>query len=143
MLIKISEKIKKKKIIRADQIAQILVRVLNGEDEIDKGKEHFWGVYLNSRSQIIRIELVSLGTLNANLVHPREVYRPAIECSSQSVIVVHNHPSGDTEPSEADLEITKRLEKAGDILGIDLLDHIIITESGNYFSFKEKGLLTK
>ena len=104
-------------------------------------KEHFWGVYLNSRNNIIRIELVTLGILNANLVHPRETFAPAIESKASSLIVAHNHPSGDPEPSEDDLDITKRLVEAGKILGVELQDHIIITEKGRFYSFKSNHLI--
>lgn len=106
----------------------------------DKAKEHFKLILLNTRNKIISISTISIGTLNANLVHPREVFKEAISHNAASVILVHNHPSGDPEPSEDDLEITKRLEKAGKILGIEVLDHIIIVKDG-FFSFKEKGLI--
>ena len=81
-----------------------------------------------------------IGTLNANLVHPREIFQEALKQNAASVILVHNHPSGDTEPSEADLEITKRITEAGKIMGIDVLDHVIITKT-KVFSFKEKKLI--
>ena len=90
-------------------------------------KEHFVVLYLNARNQLVYKETISIGTLNANLVHPREVFKPAIEHLAASVILAHNHPSGGTEPSEADLEITKRLADAGKLLGIELADHVIIT----------------
>ena len=106
----------------------------------DKAKEHFKLILLNTRNKVIGISTVSIGTLNSNLVHPREVFREAISHSAASVVFAHNHPSGDSEPSEDDLTITKRLVEAGKILGIEVLDHIIITKTG-FFSFKEKGLL--
>ena len=81
-----------------------------------------------------------MGTLNANLVHPREAFVEAIKSKAASVIFVHNHPSGDLEPSEDDLEITKRLVESGKILGIEVVDHIIITKTG-FISFKEKNLI--
>ena len=90
-------------------------------------KEHFVVLYLNARNQLVHKETISIGTLNANLVHPREVFKPAIEYLAASVIVAHNHPSGGCEPSEADLELTKRLEDAGKLLGIELAGHIVIT----------------
>jgi len=104
----------------------------------DYSKEHFYLISLNSRSWAIGE--VSIGTLNANLVHPREVFGEAIKAKAASVILVHNHPSGDPEPSEDDLTITKRIIEAGKIMGIDVLDHIIITKS-KVFSFKEKKLI--
>ncbi len=91
-------------------------------------KEHFVVLYLNARNQLIYKETISIGTLNANLVHPREVFKPALENLAASIIVAHNHPSGGTEPSAADLELTKRLREAGKILGIEVVDHIIVTK---------------
>ena len=104
----------------------------------DYHKEHFYVICLNSRNQ--SIAEVSVGSLNASIAHPREVFSEAIKNKSASVILAHNHPSGDPEPSEEDLEITKRLKEAGRILGIEVLDHIIVTKEG-YLSFKEKGLI--
>ncbi len=103
-------------------------------------KEHFIIFYLDSRNQEIKREVISVGSLNANLVHPREVFEPAVKNLAAQVILAHNHPSGDPEPSEDDLELNKRLVEAGKILGIEIIDHIIIGRNG-YLSFKEKGLL--
>lgn len=91
-------------------------------------KEHFVVLYLNSRNQLIHKETISIGTLNANLVHPREVFKPAIDHLAASIIVAHNHPSGGVEPSNGDLEMTKRLREAGKLMGIELIDHLIITK---------------
>ena len=102
-------------------------------------KEHFVTLYLNARNQLIHKETISIGILNASLIHPREIFKPAIDKLSASMIVAHNHPSGDVEPSDEDLEITKRLVNAGKILGIEVLDHIIVGER-SFFSLKEKGL---
>jgi len=141
MEIKISEKIKKTQIDSDKEIAEILTNVLKAEQKTDKDKEHFWGVYFNARNNIKRIELVSLGSTNANLVHPRETLRPAIESSATALIVAHNHPSGEVEPSQDDIEITKRLVEARKIIGIDLYDHLIINEKGEFYSFKDKNLI--
>lgn len=103
-------------------------------------QEHFVIFYLDSRNGEIVREVISIGTLNASLVHPREVFEPAISNSTAQIILSHNHPSGDSEPSKDDLEITKRLVSAGKILGIEIIDHIIVTKD-EYFSLKEKGLL--
>jgi len=103
-------------------------------------KENFICLYLDARNKLIYKETVSIGTLNANLVHPREVFEPAIRHLAAQIIAIHNHPSGDPEPSEDDLEITKRLMESGKILGIELIDHLIITKE-RFFSFKEKGLI--
>lgn len=106
----------------------------------DKKKEHFLILCLDTRNNLIKISAVSTGTLDANLVHPREVFKEAIQSLASSIILVHNHPSGSPEPSEADIDITKRIVETGKIVGIDVLDHIIVTENKS-FSFKEKGLL--
>ncbi len=110
------------------------------KDIRDHKKEHFIIFYLDSRNQEIKREIISVGSLNANLVHPREVFEPAVKHLAAQVILAHNHPSGDPEPSEDDLLLNKRLVEAGKILGIEVIDHIIVTKSG-YLSFKEKGLL--
>jgi len=83
---------------------------------------------LNARNQLVHKETISIGTLNASLVHPREVFKPAIEHLAASIIIAHNHPSGEVEASEADVMLTGRLADAGKLLGIELADHIIITE---------------
>lgn len=103
-------------------------------------KEHFVALYLDTRHQEISREIISVGILNASLVHPREVFEPAIRCLANSVIVVHNHPSGDATPSHEDLLVTKQLKDAGMLLDIPLTDHLIVTTSG-YMSFKEQGLV--
>ena len=104
----------------------------------DYSKEHFYLIALDSRN--CAIHEVSIGTLNASLVHPREAFSEAIKAKAAAVIFAHNHPSGDPDPSEDDLAITKRLVEAGKILGIDVLDHIIVTKN-TFFSFKEEKLL--
>jgi len=106
----------------------------------DKTREHFMAIYLNARNELVFKKDMFIGTLNANLVHPREIFAEAFRQNAASVILAHNHPSGDPEPSEDDLTITKRIIEAGKIMGIDVLDHIIITKS-KVFSFKEKKLI--
>lgn len=101
-------------------------------------KEHFVAVYLNARNQVIHFETVSIGTLNASLVHPREVFEPAIRHVASSVVLSHNHPSGDPQPSDADVRVTERLVEAGKLMGIEIMDHVIVTES-KYYSFREAG----
>ena len=103
-------------------------------------KEHFIALFLDSRNQEIKREIVSIGTLTSSLVHPREVFEAAVKNNAASVILVHNHPSNNPKPSEADIDITKRLVKAGKILGIEVLDHIIITTTA-FWSFKENKLI--
>lgn len=103
-------------------------------------KEHFVVLYLNARNQLIHKETISIGTLNASLVHPREVFYPAIEHLAASIIVAHNHPSGEAEASEDDLKLTERLVEAGKVLGIEVIDHIIVAKN-EFMSFKEKNLI--
>ena len=103
-------------------------------------KEHFVALYLNARNQLVHKETISIGTLNASLIHPREVFELAIQHRTVSVVVSHNHPSGTTDPSEDDIEVTKRLVGAGKLLGIDLYDHIIVTKSDS-FSFRKEHLI--
>ncbi len=103
-------------------------------------KEHFKVVFLNTKNEIIAFETISIGSLNASIVHPREVFNRAIKKSSAAVILLHNHPSGNPEPSKEDINITRRLIEAGKIIGIEVLDHIIIGD-GDYFSLKENSLI--
>lgn len=105
-----------------------------------KRKEHLVALYLDACHRLLHREVVSVGTLTASLVHPREVFAPAVEKSAAGVIVAHNHPSGDVRPSDEDREATRRLCQAGRILGIPLLDHVLVAE-GRYFSFREHGLM--
>ena len=103
-------------------------------------KEHFICLFLNIKNHIIAQETLSIGSLNASIVHPREVFRAAIKCSSASIVCVHNHPSGDPTPSSEDILITNRLCEAGKLLGIDVLDHIVIGD-GLFVSLKEQALM--
>ena len=106
----------------------------------DKKKEYFVVFYLNARNEVLKKDVVSVGTLNASLVHPREVFYPAIKHSAARVILVHNHPSGNPTPSEDDIKLTKRLIYAGEILGIEILDHIVVSKN-DFFSMKAKELI--
>lgn len=105
-------------------------------------KEHFVVFYLDSRSQEIKREIISLGTLNASLVHPREVFEPAVRHLCAQIIIAHNHPSGNAEPSPDDIDITKRLVEAGKILGIEVVDHVIVTKEG-FISLKERAVVVR
>jgi DNA repair protein RadC len=104
----------------------------------EKKKEYFYALCLDTKHRIIHEELVSVGILDASLIHPREVFNPAVKASCHAVILVHNHPSGEAEPSIDDKEVTKLLMEAGSLLGIEVLDHIIIGTNG-FVSLKEKG----
>lgn len=103
-------------------------------------REHFRALLLNTKNQVIGTDRVSVGTLNSSAVHPRELFRNAIKRSAASVILVHNHPSGDPTPSREDLDITARISEAGRIIGIEVLDHIIIGDN-RFTSLKAKGLI--
>jgi DNA repair protein RadC len=102
-------------------------------------RENFVVVLLNTKNEVIETSTVSVGTLSTSLVHPREVFKPAIRASAASVILAHNHPSGKVEPSKEDREVTRRLGEAAGILGIEVLDHVIVGDG--YFSLKEHGML--
>jgi len=104
-----------------------------------KKKEHFLALLLDTRNQLIKVAEISVGSLDTSVVHPREVFKEAISASAASVIFVHNHPSGDPEASEDDIKLTKRLAQTGEIVGIDVLDHIIICDK-KYLSLKREGL---
>jgi DNA repair protein RadC len=93
-------------------------------------KEHLRGIYLNSHYKVIHDEVISIGTIDANIIHPREVFRPALEYAAAAVILVHNHPSGVLTPSEADITVTAQLVEAGKLIGIELIDHVIISRLG-------------
>lgn len=103
-------------------------------------KEYFKVIFLNTKNEVITYETISIGSLNSSIVHPREVFNRAIRKSSASLILLHNHPSGNPKPSKEDINITKRLIEAGKIIGIEVLDHIIIGD-GTYFSLKENMLI--
>ncbi|WP_390622415.1 RadC family protein [Bacillus massilinigeriensis] len=103
-------------------------------------QEHFVCLYLNTKNQVLHKQTIFIGSLNASIVHPREVYKEAIRRSAASIICLHNHPSGDPAPSREDIEVTKRLVECGKIIGIELLDHLIIGEN-KFVSLKEKGYL--
>src|SRR5690625_2000996 len=110
------------------------------EEMRNLNQEHFVVLFLNTKNQIIHHQTIFIGSLNASIVHPREVYREAVKRSSASIICVHNHPSGDPTPSKEDILVTKRLVESGKMMGIDVLDHLII---GNrrFVSLKEKGYI--
>src|SRR5579871_2009807 len=116
--------------------AKLLTEYLQGAD-----REHFVVILLDSKNRVIGITTVSVGILDSSLVHPREVYKPAILCNAASILVAHNHPSGNPEPSPEDKRVTERLHQAGEILGIDLLDHVILGEEGHFVSLKQRGVI--
>lgn len=116
--------------------AMVLMEFLEGTD-----REHFVVMMLDRRHKIIGINTVSVGTLDASVVHPREVFKPAVLCNASVIIIGHNHPSGDVSPSEHDNLCTERIKKAGNIMGIKLLDHIIIGDNCQYYSYADNEKL--
>lgn len=124
-----------KKLGGSADAANVLLHYLEGAD-----RENFVALYLDTKHRINAVHTVSIGSLNATVVHPREVYKAALLANAAAIIVGHNHPSGDPTPSPEDLSVTDRLAKSGKILGIELLDHIILG-SNTYCSLRERGLL--
>jgi len=104
-------------------------------------RERFWTLALSTKNHLLKTLEVSVGSLNVSIVHPRELFKDALRVSAASIVVVHNHPSGDPTPSGADIQLTKRLVSAGDLIGIELLDHVVIGNGGNYTSLKDLGLM--
>jgi len=102
----------------------------------DFDKEYVIGLYLNAENTVKKAEVIGIGTLTATLIHPREVYKPAIRHSAAGLVLLHNHPTGGVKPSDADIKVTKQMKKAGEILGIPLLDHIIFCRTLDYYSLK-------
>jgi DNA repair protein RadC len=109
-------------------------------DFYNSKKEHFVAFYLDSQNNLIERKIISIGILDSTLIHPREIFEPAIKLLASNIIIVHNHPSGQLKPSQSDLDITNRVIEAGKILGINILDHIIVSEK-NFFSFKDEGVI--
>lgn len=110
------------------------------KDLVLETKEHFLCLHLDGKNRIVCLDRVSVGSLNQSIVHPREVFKSACIISAAGIILVHNHPTGDPNPSPEDITITRRLKEAGELIGIPILDHIIIGD-GQYVSFVERGLL--
>lgn len=104
----------------------------------DADREHFYVFLLSTKNHVLAVELVSVGSLSASIVHPREVFKPAIVASAAAIVVAHNHPSGVVDPSPEDTEFSKRLQRCGELLGIRVLDHVIVA-NGDFTSLKERG----
>jgi len=117
----------------AEDAAAVVASYLKGAD-----REHCVAVLLDARHKVIGLNTVSIGTVSASLVHPREVFKPAILANASAVILAHNHPSGELEPSEHDVDLTRRLIEAGKLLGIELLDHLILCD-GAHLSLRASG----
>ena len=130
------------KILNSNDIFTVMQQVLLRENKIDRDKEHFWMIGLATNNKVLYIELVSLGTLKASLIAPMDAFRVAVLKAAARVILCHNHPSGETLPSEDDKDITKQLIQSGEILSIPVFDHLIISTK-EYYSFRDSGLLEK
>lgn len=128
------------KILNGKDVYKIMREVLMRENKIRRDKEHFWIIGLNSRNTLLFIELISLGTVNATIIEPMEVYSFALQKRAVSIIMVHNHPSKEHNPSEADKDITNKMIQVGLFLKVPVIDHLIISEEG-FYSFAESGLL--
>ena len=122
----------------AAEVTKVFQDILALEDKIEQYKEHYYVMHLNIRSQVIMVELVTVGTVSSSLVHPRETFRRAVMAGAASIIIAHNHPSGEADPSDEDTKITQLMFDAGNLLGITMLDHIIFTND-NYFIFRNNG----
>lgn len=111
------------------------------KDQVElKTQEHLIGLYLNTKGELIKKRILFIGTLNSSVIHPREIFKHAVLHSAASMVIVHNHPSGDPSPSNSDIEVTKIIHKNSMMMDIELLDHVIIGRN-RYFSFKEKGII--
>ncbi len=133
--IKSQEVIKRKSISSPQDVYDLVISKVQKEN-----RELFILILLNTKNKIITLETISVGSLNSSVVHPREVFRKAISWSSAGMILVHNHPSGDVSPSKEDILLTSRLTESGNLLGIEILDHVIIGEN-DYYSFKENNYI--
>jgi DNA repair protein RadC len=128
------------KVLNSDDLYGVMQRILLRQDKIDRNKEHFWTVGLDIKNSILYIELISMGGTSMTVVEPMQVFRVGVLKGAVKMILVHNHPSGELKPSEADKDITDRLLQVGNILQIEVIDHLIIAEL-SYLSFKDLGLL--
>lgn len=135
-------KAQKIRILYAHDVYSIMQQVLLRENKIDRGKEHFWTVGMDRANHIVYVELISIGTSHTTQVEPMQVFRIAIQKAALKIILVHNHPSGQLRPSDEDLMLTDRLIQVGRIVGIEVYDHLIITEN-SYISLEERGEMNK
>ncbi len=136
----------RKEVVREDAPAWVSKRFTSASqvyemflDLRQEAKEHFIALHLDGKNRIACLDRVSVGSLNQSIVHPRELFKTALLSSAAAILLIHNHPTGDPTPSSEDIEVTRRIKEAGDLLGIKVLDHIIIGDS--YLSFAEQGLI--
>jgi len=133
-------KAKKVEIKNPEDVFNIMKEVYRTNDEFDKDREQLYLMCVDARMNLLSLDLISLGTINESLISPREIYRTALSKNAVSVILIHNHPSGSSEPSEEDITATVRVKEAGNILGIALQDHIVIGDN-NFTSMRALGLI--
>lgn len=141
MTIKLTKK-QKIKILNGEDVYNIMQDILLRESKIDRNKEHLWVIALSRNNSILLIELIVLGTVRAITVEPMEVFSVVLQKRAVKMILVHNHPSGNLEPSDADIQMTDKMQAIASFLDVPMIDHLIITETG-FFSFMESGLLGK
>lgn len=141
MDIKLAEE-EKIKILNSEDIYRIMQKILLRENKIDQNREHFWVIGLANNSRILFIELISLGSINKTIAEPMEVFSFALQKRAVRIILCHNHPSGELQPSEEDKNISDRLIQVGIIVNTEVLDHLIISDK-NYLSFADTGLLNE
>lgn len=137
-LVKRALEVRDESLPKIESVEDVLAQVVYMRD---KTREHLMALFLNARNELLFKKTMFIGTLNASLIHPREIFQEALKQNACSVILAHNHPSGDNEPSEDDIEVTKRIIEAGKIMGVDVLDHVIITRGKKPYSFKESNLI--
>ncbi len=130
-----TSQIKEGTVVSSSWVGEYLVREMSGLTQ-----ENVVALYLNTKNDIIKNDTIFVGSLNTSVAHPREIFKGAVRYSAARVIIAHNHPSGNTDPSQADLAFTRRIVEAGEMMGIEVIDHIIIGDQ-EYFSLKEHGLL--
>ena len=130
------------RVLNSDDLYSIMQKILLREEKIDQDREHFWVVGLANNNRILFIELISLGAVNQTIAEPMEVFSFALQKRAVKIILVHNHPSGDLQPSDADKDITDRLIQVGKIVNTEVYDHQIITDR-SYLSFRDNGLLAQ
>lgn len=123
--------------------AKNIVELLMSMGMHERASEEFYTLYLDTKNHVVGMEMISRGTLNASLIHPREVFKGAILANAKSIILAHNHPSGDTEPSSSDKNVTENLVKAGKLLDLRVLDHVIVGRDGDYFSFRDSSMIVE
>jgi len=141
MNIRLSEWQKNQSYSSPEPIATLMRRVLLRENRLSRSQEHFWVMGLNNEHRLLYLELIGLGRQNSVAANPPDIFRTALHRLALRIVLVHNHPSGNIAPSQADKSFTSRMIKVGELIGIEVLDHLIITEQGGYTSFNTAGIL--